>query len=73
MTHFLWYRFAEKLRVLALDGQKRFPGFVYDVEGDIETYKEVARRVLPFVGDTVDYINAAWESGARFLWDTLLF
>ena len=39
--------FASKLRVLALDGSKRFDGFEYDVEADIETYKSIAERVLP--------------------------
>lgn len=39
--------FAAKLRVLALDGSKRFQGFEYDVEADIEAYKGIAERVLP--------------------------
>jgi adenylosuccinate synthase len=39
--------FAAKLRVLALDGAKRFDGFEYDVEADIDTYKAIAKRVLP--------------------------
>lgn len=59
--------FAAKLRVLALDAQKRFEGFQYDVEADIEQYKEIAKKVLPFVGDTVELINDAWESGKRIL------
>ncbi|CAL8468716.1 g8256 [Coccomyxa elongata] len=59
--------FAAKLRVLALDGLKRFEGFQYDVEADIEQYKEIAKKVLPFVGDTVELINDAWESGKRIL------
>ncbi|EIE22319.1 Adenylosuccinate synthetase [Coccomyxa subellipsoidea C-169] len=59
--------FAAKLRVLALDGQKRFQGFQYDVEADIERYKDIARQVLPFVGDTVELVNDAWEAGKRIL------
>ncbi|KAK9914823.1 hypothetical protein WJX75_001005 [Coccomyxa subellipsoidea] len=59
--------FAAKLRVLALDGQKRFQGFEYDVEADIVRYKEIAKQVLPFVGDTVELVNDAWEAGKRIL------
>ena len=43
--------FAAKLRVLALDGAKRFDGFEYDVEADIDTYKAIAERVLPMCAD----------------------
>jgi len=39
--------FAAKLRVLAADGGKRFEGFQYDVDADIEAYKAIAERVLP--------------------------
>lgn len=57
-------RFADKLRRLAEDAKKRFPDLPYDVEADILKYKDIAARVLPFVGDSVDYINTAWEQGA---------
>ncbi|KAK9819397.1 hypothetical protein WJX81_005112 [Elliptochloris bilobata] len=59
--------FADKLRVLARDGAQRFEGFQYDVEADIERYGAIARRVLPFVGDTVDFVNTAYEAGRRIL------
>ncbi len=37
------------------------------LQADIEQYKEIAKKVLPFVGDTVELINDAWESGKRIL------
>lgn len=37
--------FAAKLRVLARDGAKRFEGFQYDVEADIEAYKVPPHRI----------------------------
>jgi adenylosuccinate synthase len=55
--------FVDKLRALAADAKKRFPELPYDVEEDIRKYKDIAARVLPFVGDSVEYINTAWEQG----------
>ena len=45
--------FADKLRKLALDGAKRFEGFEYDVEADLEAYLKIIPRVLPLITDTV--------------------
>lgn len=59
--------FADKLRKLAMDGSKRFEGFQYDVEADIESFVEIAKRVLPYVGDTVSMINDSYDSGKRIL------
>ncbi|GLC46828.1 hypothetical protein PLESTB_001799000 [Pleodorina starrii] len=60
--------FADKLRKLSMDGEKRFgAGFSYDVEGDIEKYQELARKVLPFVTDTVEYLHTAYDDGKRIL------
>lgn len=59
--------FATKLRNLALDGSKRFDGFQYNVEDDLQKYVDIAQRVLPFVGDTIHYVNEAYESGKRVL------
>lgn len=59
--------FAAKLRVLAQDGSKRFEGFVYDVEADIEKYKGIAERVLPMITDTVAAVNEAHTAGKRIL------
>lgn len=37
------------------------------LQADIERYKDIARQVLPFVGDTVELVNDAWEAGKRIL------
>ena len=39
--------FADKLRKLAMDGSKRFEGFQYDVEADIEKFVDIAQQVEP--------------------------
>lgn len=36
-------------------------------QADIEKYKGIAERVLPFVGDTVTLINDAYDEGKRIL------
>ena len=38
-----------------------------DVQADVEQYREIAKRVLPLVGDTVELINDAWDEGKRIL------
>lgn len=37
------------------------------MQADVERYKEIAERVLPLVGDTVELINDAWDDGKRIL------
>jgi adenylosuccinate synthase len=37
------------------------------IQADVEQYKEIAKRVLPLVGDTVELINNAWDEGKRIL------
>jgi adenylosuccinate synthase len=60
-------QFAEKLRKLALDGQRRFEDFEYDVEAEIELYKEIAKTVAPYVTDTVHFINDQYKAGKKIL------
>ncbi|KAL3150710.1 hypothetical protein ABBQ32_000497 [Trebouxia sp. C0010 RCD-2024] len=59
--------FADKLRKLSMDGSKRFEGFQYDVEADIEKFVAIAQQVLPYVGDSVSMINDAYDNGKRIL------
>ena len=37
------------------------------MQADVEQYREIAKRVLPLVGDTVELINDAWDKGKRIL------
>ncbi|KIY99130.1 adenylosuccinate synthase [Monoraphidium neglectum] len=59
--------FAEKLRKLSADALARFPELPYDVEADIQAYQGYAQKLLPFVTDTIEYINNAHDSGKRVL------
>ncbi|KAK9787238.1 hypothetical protein WJX73_003087 [Symbiochloris irregularis] len=59
--------FADKLRRLADDGRRRFDNWQYDVEADIEKYKEIAQRIQPFIADTVAHLNDAYDEGQRIL------
>lgn len=61
--------FADKLRKLSMEGSKRFgeENYHYDVEADINKYREMVPTVQPLVTDTVDYINEAYETGKRIL------
>jgi len=46
---------------------KRYNEFSYDVEGEIERYREYAKRLAPMVDDTVLYINKAYKEGRTIL------
>ena len=60
-------KFATNLRALAADAAKRFDGFEYDVEAEIENYKKIAERIEPFIADTVALVNKQHKEGKRVL------
>ncbi|KAL6768109.1 hypothetical protein ACKKBF_B37840 [Auxenochlorella protothecoides x Auxenochlorella symbiontica] len=59
--------FAAKLRALALDGQRRFADFDYDVEAEIASYRAIAARIAPYVSDTVHALNEWADEGRSIL------
>jgi len=59
--------FAEKLRALAADAGKRFDGFEYDVDAEIERYGKIRERILPFIADTVEIVNQAHTDKKKIL------
>jgi adenylosuccinate synthase len=60
--------FAARLRTLATDGEKRFGAhFNYDVEADVAMYRQLAERVRPYVGDTVQLVSDWHVAGRRLL------
>ena len=59
--------FADKLRKLAADAKARFPDLPYDAEADIKAYEQLSKRLLPFVTDTIEYVNDAHAAGRRVL------
>jgi len=60
-------RFEAGLRALAADAAARFPDFEYDVEAEIVRYREYAKRVEPFIADTVQMVNEQHAAGKRVL------
>lgn len=58
---------VEKLTKLSEDAAKRFEGFDYNVEQEMQKYDEYIERVKPFVGDTVEFVNDSYDSGKRIL------
>ena len=60
-------KFATALRALAADAAARFDGFEYDVEAEIERYKDIAARIEPFIADTLEYVNDAYDNGKKIL------
>ncbi|KDD73336.1 adenylosuccinate synthetase, partial [Helicosporidium sp. ATCC 50920] len=59
--------FAEQLRKLALDGQRRFSDFAYDVEAEIESYRALSEELKPYVIDSVAKLNDWADAGRRIL------
>ena len=60
-------KFATALRALAADAAARFDGFEYDVEAEIGRYKDIAARIEPFIADTLEYVNDAYDNGKKIL------
>jgi adenylosuccinate synthase len=58
--------FAERVRQ-NYKRTRRLAEFEYDVEAEIEEYREFAARLEPMIVDTVSYVNKAYASGKRIL------
>lgn len=59
--------FAEKLQALVNDASQRFDDFEYNVDAEIQLYKELAARVAPYVTDTALFLNDSIDQGKRVL------
>ena len=59
--------FATKLRTIVDNRMKRYGEFEYDLEADLQRYLELARKVKPFVCDTVPLVHSALQSGKEVL------
>lgn len=55
------------MRALAADAAARFDRFEYDVEAEIVRYKDIAKRIEPFIADTVEFVNDAHKAGKKIL------
>jgi len=59
--------FPDKLRTLVNDAKMQYGDFPYDIEGEIQKYKEYAIKIKPMIIDSVPYLHNALKSGKRFL------
>ncbi|KAJ1961538.1 Adenylosuccinate synthase, partial [Dispira parvispora] len=59
--------FEARFRNIVANRFKRYGKFEYDVEAEIQRYKELAERLKPMVVDSVYFINAALNHNKRIL------
>ncbi|KAI5478421.1 adenylosuccinate synthetase [Pseudohyphozyma bogoriensis] len=59
--------FAEKFRKLVEGRFKRYGHFEYDTEGEILRYKELAKRLKPYVVDGPTFLHKAMQENKRIL------
>eukprot|EP01025_Chloroclados_australasicus_P067844 TRINITY_DN9410_c0_g1_i2.p1 TRINITY_DN9410_c0_g1~~TRINITY_DN9410_c0_g1_i2.p1 ORF type:complete len:446 (+),score=53.75 TRINITY_DN9410_c0_g1_i2:82-1419(+) len=60
--------FLEKLKLLAEDGKKRFgDALEVDTAAEADKYKQILPKIEPFIGDSIEYVNEAYESGRKIL------
>ena len=62
--------FRDKLDILLRDAASRFKGFDYStavLDSEMEKYSMYAKRLKPFIADTIHYIDDAHRQGKRIL------
>jgi len=59
--------FVERMTRLFSDAKAAHPSFSGDLESELAKYRELAKRVKPYVADTVKYINDAHKAGKTIL------
>ncbi len=62
--------FRSKLEILFKDAANRFKDFEYNdsvLDAEVENYKKFAKRLEPYIADTVQYISNAYTVGKRIL------
>ncbi|KAG2181251.1 hypothetical protein INT43_008834 [Umbelopsis isabellina] len=59
--------FASKFRTMVANKIKRYGHFEYDVEAEIERYRELADRLKPYVVDGISYLDKAHKENKRVL------
>jgi len=60
-------RFADKYRRLAADHNRAFDIDISNVEEEISNYKVLSEIIKPYVEETVSYMHASMNSGAKIL------
>ncbi|RUS19215.1 Adenylosuccinate synthetase [Endogone sp. FLAS-F59071] len=59
--------FAENFHRVVENKRKRYGYFDYDIDAEIERYKELAERLKPYVVDSVTYLHTALQQGKQIL------
>jgi adenylosuccinate synthase len=59
--------FTARFKRMVENKRKRYGNFEYDVEAELQRYKELAEKVKPYVIDTIPYLNQQIKSGKRIL------
>lgn len=59
--------FESRLRNLAKQIERSFPGITIDVEAELAYYRSIRDEILPMIKDTVFYANEALEAGKNIL------
>ena len=68
-VHHLYHfdEFEASFRKMVGNKQKRHDSLSYDVEGELNRYREFAERLKPHVIDSIKYVHDSLESGKRVL------
>ncbi|KAF2069338.1 hypothetical protein CYY_009346 [Polysphondylium violaceum] len=64
---FFFEQFKKAFIRLVENKHKRFGNFEYDVEAELKRYQEYAELIRPFVIDSVNYLNEAFQQGKKVL------
>jgi adenylosuccinate synthase len=59
--------FGDKFNNLVKFYQKTYPDLKVDVDAEVKKYLDIYERIKPYVVDSVDYINTAYENGKRIM------
>ncbi|RKP06966.1 Adenylosuccinate synthetase [Thamnocephalis sphaerospora] len=62
-----WPEFEARFRSIVNNRHKRYGSFEYEVEAELERYKELAIRLRPMVVDSAVYLHEALRAGKRVL------
>lgn len=59
--------FTRLFKLFVESVKKRHPNIHYDVEEELKKYAEYAKKLEPYIVDTISYLNAAYKLGKRIL------
>ncbi|KAJ1947401.1 Adenylosuccinate synthase [Kickxella alabastrina] len=68
-VHHLYHfdEFERRFRTIVAARHRRYGDFEYDVEAELQRYRQLAERLRPFVIDSVDFLHLKLKEGKRIL------